>query len=142
MYWIYAAKILRTYVSRIYTLLQGRTFRGPIVRPEKVDSWAPDLEQCINSTDICSSNVGSIYPIQIYIDIYIILQNVHSLTLRPKGAQKPSKWHISSNCWYDISNTTSTNITKYIFVLDISYQQLQGVSKKTLFFEIGIQGAP
>ena len=30
-YWIYAAKIWRSYVSRIYTLLQGRTVRGPIV---------------------------------------------------------------------------------------------------------------
>ena len=40
---------------------------------KKVDSWTPDslaLEQCINSTDICSQNFGSIYPIQIYIDIY------------------------------------------------------------------------
>ena len=49
---------------------RGPTIRGPIVRPEKVDSWAPDssaLEQCMNSTDICSPNVGSIYPIQIYI---------------------------------------------------------------------------
>ena len=32
------------------------------------------------STDVYSPNVGSIYPIQIY-----TLQNVHSLTLRPKG---------------------------------------------------------
>ena len=47
------------------------------------DCWAPDswaMWQCIKSTDICSPNVGSIYPIQIY-----TLQNVHSLTLRPKG---------------------------------------------------------
>ena len=31
LYWIYAAKILRTYVRRIYTLLQGQTVRGPTV---------------------------------------------------------------------------------------------------------------
>ena len=62
---------------------RGPTVRGPIDHPEKVDCWAPDswaMWQCIKSTDICSPNVGSIYPIQIY-----TLQNVHSLTLRPKG---------------------------------------------------------
>ena len=31
LYWIYAAKILRTYVRRIYTLLQGQTVQGPTV---------------------------------------------------------------------------------------------------------------
>ena len=74
LYWIYAAKILRTYVRRIYTLLQGQTVQGPTVHffqggqlgpgqlgpgahlsgaqlsvLKKVDSWAPAslaLEQC------------------------------------------------------------------------------------------------
>ena len=38
LYWIYAANIWRTYVSRIFTLLQSQTvqFLG-------ADSWAPGL---------------------------------------------------------------------------------------------------
>ena len=35
--------------------------------------YSSALEQCINSTDTCSPNVGSIYPIQIYISIYLLL---------------------------------------------------------------------
>ena len=30
---------------------------------------------------------------------------VHTPTLRPKGAQKPSNLHSSPKCWHDISNT-------------------------------------
>ena len=41
LYWIYAAKIWRSYVSRIYTLLQGQTVRGPISRPEKSEQLGP-----------------------------------------------------------------------------------------------------
>ena len=42
--------------------------------------------------------VGSIYPIQIN-----IFKNVHSLTLGPKGTQKPSKLHSSSKFRHEIS---------------------------------------
>ena len=42
--------------------------------------------------------VGSIYPIQIYIS-----KNVHSLTLGPKGTQKPSKLHSSPKFRHEIS---------------------------------------
>ena len=37
-------------------------------------------------TDTFSPIVGNVYPIQMY-----ILENAHSPTLRPKGAQTPSK---------------------------------------------------
>ena len=76
------------------------------------DSWA--LGKCTKSTDICSPNVGSIYPIytlrahrkpptdihppnvgRIYLIQIYMLQNVHSQALRPKGAQKTSNWHVS-----------------------------------------------
>ena len=33
-----------------------------------------------------------------------ILVNAQSATLRPKGAQTPHNWHISPNCWQNISN--------------------------------------
>ena len=49
-----------------------------------------------------------------YIHIYI-LQNVHSLTLRPKGAQQPSNWHIFPKCWQHISNA-NIYITKCTFL--------------------------
>ena len=84
-------------------LPQGPTVRGPIVHPEKVDSWAPDswaLWQCIKSTDICSPNDGSTYPIQIY-----TLQNVHSLTLRPKGRTENLQLTYVPKCWPHLSNT-------------------------------------
>ena len=59
---------------------QLSTFWGWKVGPRTVgprtvgpwDIWSPDssaLEQCINSTDTCSPNVGSIYPI--YYKMYI-----------------------------------------------------------------------
>ena len=40
-YWIYAAKIWRSYVSRIYTLLQGRTVWGPNCPPPKSGQLGP-----------------------------------------------------------------------------------------------------
>ena len=43
------------------------------------------------------------------------IQNVHSLTLRPKGAQKPSDWRIFPKCWQHISNA-NIYITKCTFL--------------------------
>ena len=41
-----------------------------------------------------------------YSRIYVhILEIAYSPTLLPKGALTPSKWHISPNCWQNISNT-------------------------------------
>ena len=44
---------------------------------------------CIISTELYSQNVGSLYSVQNFISKYI-----YSPTLRPKGLQKPSNWHI------------------------------------------------
>ena len=134
------AKLSGVQLSTFYGWTIGP--RGPTVRPQKVDSWAPDslaLEQCINSTDIyvfkmlaafiyykyiilkmyipqpCAQrahrkpstdiyppNVGRIYPIQKY-----ILQNAHSLTLRPKGTQKTSQnVHFLTRIQYQNINST------------------------------------
>ena len=41
-----------------------------------------------------------------YSRIYVhILEIAYSPTLLPMGALTPSKWHISPNCWQNISNT-------------------------------------
>ena len=41
-----------------------------------------------------------------YSRIYVhILEIAYSPTLLPMGAITPSKWHISPNCWQNISNT-------------------------------------
>ena len=40
----------------------------------------------------------------VYIQYKFVFQNVHSPTLRPKGSQKPSNWHVFIHCWQDISN--------------------------------------
>ena len=53
--------------------------------------------------------VGMIYSIPTY-----IFKNVHSPTLRPKGAQKPSNLHSSPKCWHDIFNA-NMYILKCIF---------------------------
>ena len=50
-------------------------------------------------------NVGSIYPIKYANSPNRNPQNyILSPTLRPKGAQKPSKLHIFPKCWHHISN--------------------------------------
>ena len=86
------------------------------------------LEQCINSTDVYSPNVGSIYPMQIY-----ILPNVHSWAHRnPLIDTFPSivgmiytiPIYINTTDMYSSNLNTNMNITKYIFVLDIFCQQL------------------
>ena len=51
-------------------------------------------------TNILPPSVGMIYSIPKY-----IFKNVHSPTLRPKGAQKLSKLHSAPKCWHNISNT-------------------------------------
>ena len=113
---------------------RGPSVRGPIVRPEKVDSWAPDssaLEQCINSTDICSPNISNT---NIYIDVYITkctflnfvpegrtetlqltyipqmlaayiqYKYIHYKMYIPGCTETLQLTHFP-NCWYDISNT-------------------------------------
>ena len=57
-----------------------------------------DINIYIQQTYTCQ-NVGSIYPIQIYIS-----KNVHPPTLCPKGTQKPYNLHSSPKCWPVISN--------------------------------------
>ena len=52
------------------------------------------------TTHIDPPSVGMIYSIPTY-----IFKNVHSPTLRPKGAQKLSKLHSAPKCWHNISNT-------------------------------------
>ena len=77
--------------------------------------------------------VGMIYPIPTYIFNshilpkllaayiqykYTFSKNVHSPTLCPKGTQKSSNLHSSSNCWHDISNT---NIHIQLTVVDVPF---------------------
>ena len=51
-----------------------------------------------------------------YSRLYVhILENAYSPTLLPKGALTPSKWHISPNCWQNISNTNIQIQLTYVY---------------------------
>ena len=52
------------------------------------------------TTHIDPTSVGMIYSIPTY-----TFKNVHSPTLRPKGAQKLSNLRSAPKCWHNISNT-------------------------------------
>ena len=65
-----------------------------------------------------------------------ILVKAQSATLRPKGAQTPHNWHISPNCWQNISYTRIYPpivgriypIPEYICQLLAEYFQYQNIS--------------
>ena len=76
-------------------------------------------------TDVYFPNVGSIYPMQIY-----ILPNVHFWAHRTLKLTQLLVWYIqyqyiNTTDMYSSNLITNINITKYIFVLDIFCQQLE-----------------
>ena len=43
------------------------------------------------------------------IQIYLVMQNILSSTLRPKGAQKSPSWHIFPKCWHFVCKRSIYN---------------------------------
>ena len=92
---IYIPKLLVVYMIQIYLLKmhipQPCARRGHRLPPTDINHQLLAVYiqyQCIYPNVIYSPIVGIIYPIQIYIWL-----NVHSPTLRPKGAHTPYNWY-------------------------------------------------
>ena len=66
---------------------------------------------------------------------------VHTPTLRPKGAQKPSNLHSSPKCWHDISNTNIYIQLTYIPQMLAEYIQYKYIILK-MYIPQGAQKLP